>query len=144
MTAILEGNRARAYMLAGNARVTLENPKTGNRFTYRIRAPRRARDGRPVWFVSVLTGADNESSYTFAGTIFADGSFRPSARSPIGVDAPSVRAFSWAWGRIFSVSNWAPALVRHEGVCGRCGRLLTVPASIDSGLGPKCAGWVAS
>jgi hypothetical protein len=27
---------------------------------------------------------------------------------------------------------------RHEGRCGRCGRTLTVPESIDSGFGPEC------
>ena len=27
----------------------------------------------------------------------------------------------------------------HSGCCGRCGRKLTVPESIDTGLGPVCA-----
>lgn len=139
MSAILTGNRARIFMLAGNARVTLENPGTGNRFTYRVRAPKVQRDGKPVWFVSVLTGSNNEDDYTFLGTIFSDGTFRRSAKSRIGEDAPSAKAFAWAWGRVFSVSNWAPAQIRHEGRCGRCGRALTVPSSIDTGLGPDCA-----
>jgi hypothetical protein len=26
----------------------------------------------------------------------------------------------------------------HEGRCGKCGRALTVPESIESGLGPVC------
>jgi predicted metal-dependent hydrolase len=29
--------------------------------------------------------------------------------------------------------------VHHEGKCGRCGRLLTVPSSIESGIGPECS-----
>lgn len=29
--------------------------------------------------------------------------------------------------------------VWHEGSCGRCGRKLTVPSSIETGLGPECA-----
>jgi hypothetical protein len=29
--------------------------------------------------------------------------------------------------------------VWHEGRCGRCGRKLTVPESIESGFGPECA-----
>ena len=32
--------------------------------------------------------------------------------------------------------------VFHDGKCGRCGRKLTVPESIQSGLGPVCAGQV--
>ena len=30
-------------------------------------------------------------------------------------------------------------VVRHDGRCGRCGRQLTVPSSIDKGIGPECA-----
>ena len=26
----------------------------------------------------------------------------------------------------------------HEGKCGKCGRPLTVPSSIENGLGPSC------
>jgi hypothetical protein len=29
--------------------------------------------------------------------------------------------------------------VHHEGRCCRCGRKLTVPESIETGLGPECA-----
>ena len=32
--------------------------------------------------------------------------------------------------------------VWHEGICGRCGRKLTVPESVERGLGPECAGLV--
>jgi hypothetical protein len=28
--------------------------------------------------------------------------------------------------------------VWHEGTCGKCGRALTVPSSIENGLGPEC------
>jgi hypothetical protein len=28
--------------------------------------------------------------------------------------------------------------VWHEGKCGKCGRTLTVPSSIESGIGPEC------
>jgi hypothetical protein len=30
--------------------------------------------------------------------------------------------------------------VWHEGRCGACGRRLTVPESIERGLGPECYG----
>jgi hypothetical protein len=31
-------------------------------------------------------------------------------------------------------------VIWHEGRCGRCGRRLTVPESIESGYGPECIG----
>ena len=30
--------------------------------------------------------------------------------------------------------------VHHEGKCGKCGRPLTVPESVKTGLGPICSG----
>lgn len=54
----------------------------------------------------------------------------------------------------FRVARWALGLtwagrqepegyvIKHAGRCGRCGRILTVPESIDLGLGPECAGRV--
>ena len=36
--------------------------------------------------------------------------------------------------------NLPPALeVWHEGRCGRCGRKLTTPQSVETGFGPVCA-----
>ena len=34
--------------------------------------------------------------------------------------------------------------LHHEGRCMRCGAPLTVPASVERGLGPECAGKVAA
>lgn len=128
---------ARRFILAGNATFTVVSAKTGTRFTYKIRA-REVDGGRTLYFVSVLTGADNESDYTFLGTIFDGKTFKHSQRSPIGSDAPSARAFVWSFARIMSGTLGADASVHHEGRCGRCGRKLTVPRSIEIGLGPEC------
>lgn len=125
------------FALAGNARFTLVSKKTQKRFTFRVRHPG---DDRP-WFVSLLTGSDNESDYTFFGTIFPDGSFRHSKKSSISALASSVIAFTWFWrhleGDAFDLLP-PQVEVHHEGRCGRCGRALTVPESIESGFGPEC------
>ena len=129
----LVGPAIRAYVLAGNATFTVVNPRTTARFTFRVRA---SRDGK-VHFVSVLNGADNASAYTYLGFI-RDGAYRHGGqKARIGATAPSARAFAWFWDH---VGNPLPAEVLHEGRCGRCGRVLTVPESIESGLGPECAG----
>ncbi len=129
------------FLLAGRARFTLVSKATGTRFTYQVR--RKA--GADVFFVSVLTGGDNENDYTYLGFIKAE---RPSefvlgrARLHTG-SAPSVKAFAWAWPRIAFGSLPTTCEVHHEGRCGRCGRALTVPESIASGLGPECIKAVA-
>lgn len=127
---------ARRFILAGNATFTIVSAKTGTRFTYKIRAKNVA-VGRTLYFVSVLTGSDNENDFTFLGTIFDGKDFRHSTKSHISQDAPSARAFAWCFGRILA-DTLTDASVHHEGKCGRCGRKLTVPSSIEIGLGPEC------
>jgi hypothetical protein len=127
---------AREFILGGNATVTLVSTKTGTRFTYKI----RGKDD--VWFVSLLGGPDNEADYRYMGRIDAGSSFWAGRRTPkpgdVGPDAPSSKAFAWAWTRI-AIDHLPVGLeVWHEGRCGRCNRKLTVPASIASGFGPEC------
>lgn len=134
----------RAYALAGKATVTIRSTATQRRFTYRITMskpdPNRPQYGhsfrpeRPVWFVGLLNGADNTSDYQYLGTIFPDG-FRLTRKSQIASTALSVKAFE------FFAKHWEDSRIEvwHEGVCGRCGRALTVPESIASGIGPTCA-----
>jgi hypothetical protein len=134
-----DGEAAKAFMLAGNARVTLKSLATGTRFTYQIRPP-KARDGEAptIWFVGLLTGTDNESSYTYMGCLNEPRGFWQTAKSPISPDAKSVKAFDWCWQAIRHGRLPVGVEVWHEGRCGRCGRTLTVPESIASGFGPEC------
>lgn len=126
---------ARSFMGAGNATVTLKSVVSGVHFTYRIR---KSEDGQ-MQFVSVLTGSDNESSYSYLGFVRRDVYFH-GRKSKIGEQAPSAKAFAWAW-RSLAQGTMPPSLeVWHEGRCGRCNRKLTHPTSIATGLGPECAG----
>lgn len=131
---------AKAYALAGNATFTVLNPDTGNRFTFKIRR-KEVEENKELFFVGLLSGSDNESDYSFLGTIFDAEKFVHGRKSRVGEDAPSARAFRWIWSRFVSDKDFAPAEFWHEGRCGRCGRKLTVPASIERGLGPVCAGF---
>jgi hypothetical protein len=137
----------RRFMLAGNARLTLRSLRSGAHFTYRV-ARAKDQDGasKNLWFVSVLSGPDNETDYSYAGLLEPVGDALPplrlTAKSRVGATAPSVVAWNWFLGWL-QVEGWhAPSLeVRHEGRCGRCGRLLTHPDSLDRGIGPEC--WAA-
>jgi hypothetical protein len=129
------GNR-RAYVLAGNANgkatFTIKNPTTQVRFTYRARP---SEDGK-IFFVDLLRGADNTNDFSYIGIIDVKGMFKWTAKSKVSRDALSFKAFE------FFSRHWEDARldVWQEGRCGRCGRKLTVPESIDRGLGPDCAG----
>lgn len=138
----------RRFALAGNATFTVVSKKTATRFTYQIQAPKLNRDGEPVskeqaevLFVKVLNGPDNTSNYEMFGMIFPkDGKFVPWKKSRISMDAPCAAAFKWTFENVLVTGVNHPKLeVHHSGTCGRCGRKLTVPESIQSGLGPECA-----
>jgi len=136
-----DGTSALRYALAGHAGLTLVSRKTGIRFTYKINGS----DDGNVWFVRVLTGPNNEEDYTYLGTIFKNSlRYFHGKKSPISEGAASAKAFAWAWPFIASQQLPPSAEVWHDGRCGRCGRLLTVPESVASGIGPVCAekeGW---
>lgn len=131
------------YVTAGRAVFTLVSERTGARFTYRINT-KKDKDGNPTdfYFVSVLTGPQNTNDYTYLGCL-RGGEYLRDRKLRIGSDAPSRRAFEWFWARLNRGMDLTECECWHEGRCGRCGRALTVPSSITTGLGPVCAGAAA-
>jgi uncharacterized protein DUF6011 len=139
---LTDGARTRAFLLGGNARVTLVSTKTGTRFTFRVRTkdtPKKDAAAVAPWFVALLTGPENTTDYTFLGTIFEDKTYRHGRKSRVAPEAPSAKGFAWAWSFIARGELPPGCEVWHEGRCGRCGHPLTDPASIAMGLGPVCA-----
>ena len=136
------GNSATAlrYLLAGNATVTLVSVKTGTRFTFKIT---QSDDGN-CHFVGVLTGPDNGADYRYIGRI-SRGVFWVGRKNPrpgdLDRNTPSVKAFDWTYRHLVRGGDLPANLeIWHEGSCGRCGRALTVPESIEQGFGPVCVG----
>jgi hypothetical protein len=142
---IEDAEHALAFILAGDARVTFVSSKTEARFTYRVEQAEDRETGKPVdglWFVKLLVNPDNERGYQYLGTIRRNPSgcrYGHGAKSKIGQQSPGAMAFAWTFQAIASGRVPATAEVWHEGRCGRCGRALTVPSSIESGIGPECS-----
>jgi len=135
----------------GHTVFTIVSNRTGTRFTYRVKRANKfneqSRKWEPsnVWFVSVLSGSDNQDDYRFIGTIFDRGVapkfFAHSNKSKVSKSASSFVAFSWYFNNLIEGNEDAINNVEffHQGICGRCGRELTVPSSIETGLGSICA-----
>lgn len=132
----MEAAAARDFILAGNARVTFKSVKTGDHFTFRIKKAKPAegstRQIPEVWFVSVMYDYESDG-YQYLG-IIRNGKFGASLKSQNMKSAPSYKCFSWSWEHL----DHENLEVWHEGRCGRCGRALTDPQSIESGYGPEC------
>jgi hypothetical protein len=129
---------ARTYTLAGHATLTLTSQRTGQRYTYKVsQAKSDNEQPKPLWFVGLLSGPDNEADYTYMGVI--NGQFKTTAKSHYKDNAIPVRAFRYFWQHIDAGRMPPEVEIRHCGQCGCCGRPLTTPESIDRGFGPICA-----
>jgi hypothetical protein len=126
----LNNTEALKFMFAGNSTATFVNTKTDNRFTFKLKQKKDSN----LFFVSVLTSPD---VYTYIGTVI-NGQFKHGRKSKINKDAQSVRVFEYVFKNLLSASLPDFIEVWHEGRCGKCGRTLTVPSSIATGLGPEC------
>ena len=126
----LKNTDALKFIFAGKSIVTFLNTKTGNRFTFKTKA---AKDSN-LFFVSVLT---NPETYTYIGTCI-EGNYKHGCKSVVSQDAQSVKVFDFVLAKL--VLGTLPDFVEvwHEGHCGKCGKRLTVPSSIENGLGPEC------
>jgi hypothetical protein len=136
--ALREGliTREKEFVFAGRSCFTVKNEETGNRFTYKV-FKKIFPDEKVMFFVSFLRGSDNTSDYTYLGTVFENGVFKSTKKSRFP-DSQAFKVFEW-----FNKRLWAGTLpnfinVYHMGRCGRCGKELTVPESIESGFGPEC------
>lgn len=114
-------------MLAGNSTFTVQNPETDMRYTFKVVQPHPTRPH----FVKLLTMPDH---FFPIATIFNHKTLR---LAKFRRETAAYKAFAWLWRNADDLP--APAEFYHEGRCGKCGRKLTVPESIKSGIGPVCA-----
>lgn len=141
-----EPSQVLRFALAGKAHLTLTSMTSGHHFTYRISQAEdreNCAQKKPVWFVGVLTGGSADSGkFAYLGIIVRKGesfAFLRTAKSKVGPDAPSVKAFTFFWRHCVERQEIPRQLrVQHSGRCGRCGRTLTEPESLRRGVGPEC------
>jgi len=94
-----------------------------------------------ILFVKLLTGSDNENSYSYLGNLrlAPHPRYEHGRKSAIGEDAPGAKAIGWYLAKLLGNAPTHGVEVWHEGRCGRCGLKLTVPESVARGIGPDCA-----
>jgi len=141
LTRIVKIQDIKNFLFAGRATITLKSGKSGTHFTFRVNSKKN--DPKSPFFVSVLSGSDNYSNYTYIGIITNDKkTFKHTQNSKVSTDAPSFIAFNYFF-KLLSQNQVNPAMeIYHSGKCGRCGRKLTTPDSIERGIGPFCAGQI--
>lgn len=120
--------------------------KTELHYTFRIeQAEPTEKFPNPAHFVKLLTGPNNTEDYSYMGMLNpTTGEVRLTQRSCVSKDAWSVRIVRRVLAQVFEGEGTAAIEragweVDHMGRCGRCGRPLTVPESLECGVGPDCA-----
>jgi hypothetical protein len=139
-----ELDTVRRFVTAGNATFTIVSKKTGKRYTYKMEGKKddEGNFSGDLWFVKLLTGPDNEGDFTRIGVVVLDDG-KYSYRKKGGYGTAPTKGLLWFF-KCINQGQWPrfseQAEFWHEARCGRCGRKLTVPESVESGLGPICAG----
>ena len=130
----LDFEGVKTHMLAGNSILTFKSLETGNHFTFKVKKHKE----KNLWFVFYLGGPDNGNDFRYLGTILK-GDFRLTRNSRCTTNSQVYKVFKWIFN-ILKFGDKFPENLEawHEGICGKCGRKLTVPESIENGFGPVC------
>ena len=145
----------RKYILGGNATFTLNYTRFQKevRHTLRVKSFKKNRGAnwstgnadRSGFFITVLSGGDNETSYDWIGTMRQTPDGHYAVDSKIQFNHPQAKQilgrFKTFWDLLEQGCKIEPGVeFFHEGSCCVCGRKLTVPSSVASGIGPECEG----
>lgn len=122
---LIPHDKVKDFMLAGKALVVIHSLKTKDSYRYTIR---KKTDG--IYWITFGT-FNSYIGYIKDNTCYLKPPTNASAKINKGTEV-----FEWTWQHI----NHLPDSVQvfHMGMCGVCGRPLTDPESIISGIGPIC------
>jgi len=124
------------FVFSGKAIVTLTSAVTDTHFTFKVSVS----DDGNVFFVKHLFGPDNswDGDWAFIGVIFSNNRAVIHAGKKGKPHAPSFKALAWTLGNLAAGSIPSTLTIQHNDACGVCGRELTDPVSVATGIGPIC------
>ena len=153
----LDRDKAKKFMFAGNAVFTLRNADNGARITFKVMRPRGVKAAKypaNLYFVSYKYNEDTTDGlgympigYVMAGEpayrmtmkqaqkLSSDKRYKPAVAEAFEKGS---KVFNWYLTGLFNGTLPETLEVYHAGRCGRCGKRLTVPYSIEVGYGPEC------
>ena len=122
-----------SFISAGNALFELN----GN--VYKITKHKNFEIGNRTWHVLINVQRDGCSAFGYLGRI-KNREFSHSMYSIFGPETDCFNVFDHFFLQVVRGKALPASMAfRHMGRCGRCGRKLKDPDSVDRGLGPECA-----
>jgi hypothetical protein len=135
--------RAGRMLLAGSLIATVTSKRTGQHVTLRLKASRKDTSGGPTWPRVPFEDATHVFIDDYDGERVA--TFYPQ-KGKLWLEAGTTAAVQWTVVHLLRFlagkdpAFEAQAELAEADLCGRCGRELTDPVSIERGLGPDCFG----
>ncbi len=123
------------FMFAGRAMITVVSKKTGERITYKLKKSKES-DKYPVcyWITARIA-----HSFERIGRLNKNGHFSTTRDTADMETTPEFQGFKWLMKQLLEHKTMpTQAEIWHEDACGRCGRALSDPQSILTGIGPEC------
>lgn len=130
------------FVLAGNSTFTIKSTKVDKRYTYKVKKDKKD-ENNERYFVHVMFGADNTKDYRFLGWFYINSmDLMHSGKSSCTKTDLRFSMFLYFlkmldMGVLKETCEFYPS-----GRCGRCGRILTTPESIERGIGPECYAYI--
>lgn len=127
---------ALSFIMGGNSLFTIYIQTTGKHYTFKVLQHHQVENR---FKVMILNGPDNTHNYKEFGHIIVENGVPLFHKGHYSFNRDYAELFDIIFLN-FSIGVEMPTVtIFHSGRCCRCGRLLTVPESIVSGIGPECA-----
>ena len=121
-----------------NRSTTFTLERDGQHITFRVRRPK----GYKTMLLDAMTGSDNNDGFEYVGSMSRGLYIKPKAS--VSKKAEMVRdEIQWYQKQLWLSdkgyrNELASVELHHEGQCACCGRKLTNPVSLTTGIGPVC------
>ena len=140
---MISQDKALQFMTAGKAEFVLHSTKTNQDFKFSLtRQETKDKEDKEkyIYFLNYLHGHDK----TYAGVVwFKDETqefiFSTGKNGKMSPNALEIRSLIFVMNKLYREETVQYLDVFHVGKCGKCGKKLTTPESILTGLGPTCS-----
>lgn len=131
ISASVNNEYIKMFLLSGNCQCTIENIKTGNSFKYKIRQNKNKSD---MFFVNVITGiGDIYAGYFYVHQNLID--YRKGEKGNLTEEDVRIQALLYVLNNYTHLPPYV--LVEHTGYCACCGKILNADEQ-KSGLCEVC------
>lgn len=132
ISAIVNNEKVRKFLLAGNCHCQITNMRSGSSFEYKIQ---RNKNKKNMYFVNVMSGlGDIYCGYFYVNADLID--YRKGEKGAFEEKDPRISALLWVLRNSRKLPSYV--IIQHFGKCAHCDSPLSDVESLHRGLCPIC------